>query len=61
MLVGFSPFNWETIKDILRGFGEGFEVSWWSYSIDFYSSYRSLEEDASQASFQEIVCWTSAK
>jgi hypothetical protein len=27
MLVGFSPFNWETIKDILRGFGEGFEVS----------------------------------
>jgi hypothetical protein len=27
MLVGFSPFNWETVKDILRGFEEGFEVS----------------------------------
>ena len=26
MLVGFSPFNWETVKDILRGFEEGFEV-----------------------------------
>jgi hypothetical protein len=27
MLVGFSPFNWETVKGILRGFEEGFEVT----------------------------------